>query len=240
MAETVTGTEIATWAIGKSRDNNPAIITTEATDLYQLINRALRGLGAYAARINPTFFATSSSVAMASSKWVRPEDAESIYRVEAAATSGPTNITAGTEIIRVPFDQRATDPAFPAIYRLGQYYYPRSSSATVAPKAPQDGSLTFYYAKRFAALTVLTGTIDGLWTPAYNELLVLELAVYLALKDKRTTDLATLIPARDHWLNLFTAFLEHEDVGERRRFEHVQRFNTQTRVPIRSVLAGGG
>lgn len=240
MAVTTTAQMILNWAYGKSRDNQPGTIATESDELLELVTRSLRGLFAVAARVNPTFFAITADVAFAGSKWVRPETAESIFRIEAAVASPPTSITAGTEIVRVPYDQRTVEPGLQAVYRYGQAYYPRSTSATVNPISPQNGTLTFYFSKRPATIASLATIIDTMWAESFNELLILEVAIYLALKDARDREVPPFIAARDAWLRQYIAFLEHEDVGERRSYGHVQRFNTQSRVPVTSLLAGGG
>lgn len=238
-AVTVTPQDILNWAYGKSKRNVPGTIATESDELRNLVGRALRGLYALAARVNPTFFATTSTVAIASSAWARPEDAESVFRIEAAAASPPTSITSGTEIVVVPFDQRTVEPGKPAVYRYGQAYRPVSASATVEPISPQNGSLTFFYSKRPAIPATLSTVLDSQWVEAYNELLALETAIYLAIKDKRGDELPELKAQRDAWVKLYIAFLEHEHVGERRAYGHIARFNTHTRVPLVSLLAGG-
>jgi len=240
MPVTVTPTNLITWAYGKSKLNVPGTIASESAELLQLVGRALRGLYALGARVNPTFFATTANVAFASGGWVRPEDAESIFRIEAASASPPANVTAGTEIVRVPYDQRSAEPGKQAVYRYGQKYYPASASATTEPKSPQDGTLTFWYSKRPAIPATIDTALDAQWIEAYNELLVLEVAIYLAIKDKRGDELPALKEQRNDWAKLFIAFLEHEDVGERRQYGHMQRFNTQTRIPLVSILAGSG
>lgn len=222
MAVTTTPRQILTAAYSYSTKNRPGVIASESTELLQVVIRAMRGLFAFAARVNPTFFAESASVAFAGTGWPRPEGAESVFRVEQA----------GVEVAIVPYDDRGAEAGMPALYRFGQVYRP----ATAGAPDPQSGNLTFFYSKRPTSPATLDATVDPLWVEQFNELLALEVAIYLSVKDGRTDELASLLQQRDKWIQLFVAFLEHETANERRRFGHIHRINVQTLVPL---LAGG-
>jgi len=234
MAVTTTPRQILTAAYAKSTKNRPGTIATESTELLQVVIRAMRGLYALAARVNPTFFATDTDVAFASPGWLRPDLAESIFRIErTAATTGGTG-AAGDEVVVVPFDDRTAESGIGAVYRIGQTYRPAGN----APD-PTGGTLKFYYSKRPSDPANLDATVDSMWTEQFNELLILEVAMYLALKDGRGDEVAALRGDRDTWARLFIAFLEHGEVNERRRFGHLRRFNTNTVIPLGQLLAGG-
>lgn len=227
MAVTTTPQLIATWAFAKSKENLPEDIVNSSDDLLQFVIRAQRGLWALAARINPGFFAESAAVAFASGGWARPVTAESIFRIE-----NPSNV----EVIRVDMDQRAADPSRPAVYRWGQKYFTAGNAAD-----PTSGNLTFFYSKRPTTPASITSILDPLWEGAeqFNELLALETAMYIALQDGRLDEVERLRLERDYWVKLYVAFLEHEDVGVVRNYDVIKRFNTNTRVPLMSLLAGG-
>lgn len=225
MAVTTTALDILIGAYARSSKNTPGTIATEATELLTLVWRAMAGLYAFAARLNPTFFADATDVAFSGTGWLRPAAAESVFRIEDAS---------GHEIIVVPLDDRQADVGLPAVYRWGQVY--RSAGNATDPTA---GSLRFFYATRPAPLPTLTDPLDALWTESYNALLIDEVAIYLALKDGRLEELDALTGSRDRWAQLFAAFLEHETANERRRFGTVRRIATNTLVPIGSLLAGG-
>lgn len=226
MAVTTTGQMLLDAAYAKSLKNRPGEIATGATELLNLIIRSMQGLYAYAARVNPMFFSETAAVAFVSPGWTRPPLAESVIRIE-----NPN----GAEVVIVPYDQRDAEPGKPALWRFGQIYRPASSAAV----NPQSGALTFFYAKRPTAPANLAATVDALWTEQFNELLVLELAIYLALKDGRGEEVPGLTADRDKWLTLYTAFLEHETAQERRSYGHVHRFVGPSLVPLTSLLAGG-
>lgn len=217
--------DILLAAYAKSLKNKPGAIASESGELLQLVIRAMRGLYAFAARVNPLFFAESAVVAYAAPGWPRPVTAEAIFRIE---------LPTGTEVALVPFDDRAAEPGMPAVYEFGQKFLPASA---LAPN-PQNGNLTFYYAKRPTDPADLDANVDAMWTEQFNELLILEVAIYLALKDGRSTEIPGLTASRDRWANLFVAFLEHETVNERRRFGQVARFNVKSMMPLWSLLAG--
>jgi hypothetical protein len=219
--------QILDAAHARSTKNDPGLIATQATELLKVVIRAMQGIYAYAARINPTFFAEQIDVPFAAGGWLRPSLAESIWRIE-----DPTL----AEVVVVPYDDRVkAEPTIPAVYEFGQKFRP----ATALAPNPQGGSLTFFYAKRPADPANLAANLDALWTEQYNELLIDEVAIYLALKDGRMDELSILRSEREPWVARFTAFLEHATANERRRFSQVRRFNTNTIVPLRSLLAGG-
>jgi hypothetical protein len=227
MAVSTTPQAILNAAYAKSTKNRPGTIATESTELLELVIRSLRGIYAAAARVNPLFFAEQATVAFASTAWPRPETAESIFRIQRlAGTTGGTG-SAGDEVVVVPFDDRAAESGKGAVYRFGQKFFAAGNAAD-----PTGGDLAFFYAKRPTSPASLTATLDALWAEQFNELLVLEVALYLANKDGRAEELGALDKDRMAWLGLFVSFLEHETANERRRFGHIQRINTASLVPM--------
>lgn len=220
-----TAQDIVDAAMGRSLKNIPNQIATGATELLKTVNRAMDGLYAFAARVNPLFFADSLSVAYSAPGWARPPQAESVFRIE-----DPSFV----EVVVVPYDQRDAEPGKPALYRLGQVF--RSAGNT---NDPTSGNLTFFYSKRPTAPAALANTLDSLWAETFNELLSLEVAIYLALKDGRAEEIQGLMADRDRWVTLFVAFLEHETANERRAYGHAQRFTGPSLIPLTALLAGG-
>lgn len=232
MAVTTTPRQVLTAAYSKSLKNKVGTIATESTELMQVVIRAMRGLYAFAARVNPTFFGDVATVAYSAPGWARPIEAESIFRI--AITSSDA------EVAPVPFDDRTAEEGMPSVFSFGQIFRQAIVGATPGPAITED--LDFYYSKRPDDPVDLDSPIDQLWNETFNELLNLEVAIYLAIKDSgsgRESELAGLKMDRDKWLSLFAAFLEHEISNERRRFGHLRRFNTNTMVPLGQLLAGG-
>jgi hypothetical protein len=224
MATTVQ--DILNGAYGKSAKNRPLSLAADATELVKVVQRSLQGLFAYGTRINPLFFGTSADVNAVSGSWARPADAESIFRIE---------IVAGlVEVAVVPFDDRKkAEPTMPAVYEMGQKFLP------VGNVNDPVGTLRIWYARQASALVNLTDVLDAMWPERFNELLELEVAIYLALKDGRDSEVAELRPPRDAWAALYGAHLEHATANLRARFAQVRRFATNTLIPIQGILAGG-
>lgn len=230
MAVTTTPRDILNGAYGKSTKNKPGTIATEATELLQVVIRAMRGLYAAAARVNPYFFAESLDVTLVSGAWPRPELAEAVARIERTGTTTGGTGAAGDRVVVVPFHDRKAEPGFGAVYTFGQRYF---SAGNV--NDPTGGDLKFFYAKRPTSPADLDTVLDALWREEFNELLMLEVAIYLAIKDERDGEVPGLTIDRNRWLSGFVAHLEHETLDVRHRFGHVHRINTATIMPL---LAG--
>jgi len=234
VAVTTTPTDIIVAAYAKSIKNKPAHIATEATELLQLVIRSLRGLYSVGARVNPTFFAEDDDITLGSGAWARPEIAESIFWIErVAGTTGGTG-SAGDEVKVVPFNDRAAEVGMNAVYEFAQKF----KSAGNTPD-PTGGDLKFYYSKRPTDPADVDSVLDALWQESYNELLILEVAIYLAIKDSRETEIRNLKGERDSWARLFIQFLEHSTAGRIHRFGQRHTIVTNRLIPLESMFAGG-
>lgn len=222
MAVTTSVQEILNGAYGRSTKNQPGTIAAETTELLKVVNRIHRRIYAFAARVNPIFFAETALVVEVSGSWVRPETAESIVRIEN---------TSNVEVTIVPLDDRAAEPTLLAVYEFGQKFF------TAAGLTP-TGNLTFWYSKRPTTYTLLADILDSLWTEQFNEILVLDLAIYLSAKDGRLDEVQLFIPERDNWLILFGAFLQHSTSNLRRRFGSKNVINVQSLIPLFFPQAG--
>lgn len=229
MAVTTTPKALMESAYAYSMKNNPGQIATESTELLQLVIRTIRKFYSIAARVNPIYFAESAVVTAPGgvAPWVRPEGAESIFRLE---TSG------GAEIVLVPHFDREAESGLAAVYQMGKSFY---EAGNANDPDPTTDSIRFWYSRRPDDPATITSTIDSQWEEAHNALLILEIAAYLALKDKRTEEVQFLAAQRDEALRLFIMYLEHETVGVRNRWGHIRTFNTQSLVPLNDLLIGG-
>ena len=218
MAVTTTVGDIIVAALAKSTKNRANAIATSATELTGAVYRAICGAFSLAASVDPTFFGKSASVALSGGAWPFPEDAESIFRIE--------NLS-GEEVALVPQDDKGAERVRPAVFRVGRSFYGAGNSGD-----PTTGNLVFWYSKRPSALTATTDVLDSMWLEAYNELLVLDLAIYLAVKDGRDDEAQLLGAERSKWADLFSAHIVHATVNEVRRFGNVGQFNANTRTPL--------
>jgi hypothetical protein len=200
---------------------NTARMANQPVELLGVVRRALQGLFAVGARVNPEFYSLEQDVAFAAGGWARPENAESVWRIEQ-----PDD----TEVVVVPRFDRQADVARPAVYRMGQVYKPAGHDLD-----PVGGPLTFLFAKTPDAIAGLGASIDAMFPDHFESLLVDEIAIYLAMKDDRREEVGSLIISRDAWLRLYVAFLEHETVGEVRRMGLRRTFTLPELTPL---LAG--
>lgn len=196
-------------AYARSTFNDPDKLATPL-ELVAVLDRRVKNLFSHAARINPFYFATTTTKTYSAPGWARPSDAEMIIKVE--------NNSSGAEINVVPFEDKQADFA-PRVYELGQVY--RTVGLTDDPTT--GDTLKFYYAKRPDSLTVASSTIDALWPEQFNDLLVLHIAKYLATKDARPEDVALLAAEEAALLETFSRHLAHENYAMKARFGHRAR-----------------
>ncbi len=226
MAVTTTVQDILDAAYAKSTKNQPGTIANETVELLSVVARKLAGIFSFAARIDPTHFATQEDVAGAASAWLKPETAEVVFRIED---------TAFAEVVVVPIDDRlAADPK-PALYEFGQSFF--ASAGQANPPGATD-TLKFWFAKRpdDPNPNTIAGVLDLGWDEAYNELLILEVAIYLALKDGRANEVEMLKQERNTWAALFASHLANRTANLQRRFGHKGFVNVDTLLPM---LTGG-
>ena len=227
MASTTSVQDILDGAFAQSSKNQPGNIADDEIELLGVVKRKLQGINAFAARVNPLHFALQDDVTGAAGIWERPEAANAIIRIETDAF---------VEVVVVPFDDRlAADPK-PALYEFGGNFI--VSPLQTNPPGDDD-DLTFWYSKRPDDPDPfdLTGLLDPDWDDAYNDLLILEVAIYLAQKDGRSEEVNMLKGERNTWAQLFGQFLQHSTANIQRRFGHVKMVNVETLFPL---LTGGG
>lgn len=216
MATTVN--DILVEALPRSGRNRPGAIANDAIELRNVVGRSLRALFCAGARRNPAYFSMQSAVIGVAGIWTRPARAEAVWRVEAGA---------GDECVILPYAERSTAYGKPRLYRMGRTYV--TGGATGDPGATD--TLTFTYAVTPLLPTTTTEDLDPLWPESFNPLLVEEVALYLAIKDGRDAEVATLKPERDQWLQLFFAHLDHETMNEQHVF-HPPRLSELAVVPL--------
>jgi hypothetical protein len=214
----------AAW--NSSAANDPDTLATKS-ELIGVIDRRLKQLYIIAARYNPFFFGTTSSVTGDGTKWARPTDAELVitaYGDGTAGGGGDAKLTGTPEVSIVPFNDQDSELS-PKIYQLGRDYYSAGSASD--PSASTDGDkIKFYYAKQPADLDPsldwehATNTLATDWPEQFNDLLVLHLAYYMALKDtvRDPNELQVLAQAEHGLLQVFQMHLEHENYAQRSRF----------------------
>ena len=220
-----TARDIIEGSYGYSTKNQPNEIATETVELLGVVQRALHRVYEVAAEANPYYFASSAAVPFAASGWARPSTAELIWRIED---------TTSAEVVVVPREDLLAEPETPAVYRFGQVYYPAGNAGD-----PASGNLTFFYSRQAQTLTDIDDTVEAAWPERFNQLLIIEVATYLAHKDARQEEVQWLVSEYGNWLQLFAAHLGHETANEVRRFGHMPVINTEFLIPFIQTMGGG-
>lgn len=216
--------EIITAMHGYSSKSRPDEIATRATELLALVYRAVRGVFAVAARVNPEYFGTVDSVGYISNAWARPANAQSVFLIERQSDNA--------EVAVVPINDRKAELAKPSVYLLGRGY--RIAQSSLGPTGADV--LNIYYSRLPAAPNDPTDTIDPDWEPVFDSFLTIEGAMYLALKDGRMDEFEALKPERAKEATLFVEFLTNATPITSSRFGQPRRIEVPSLLPL---LAGG-
>lgn len=217
--------EIILAAHGYSSKSRPNMLATNATELLALASRAVRGLFAVASHVNPEYWGTSENVNHDGAGWPRPENAQTVFRIERASD--------GVEVAVVPFDDPAAEIARPAVYHLGRKY--RIAASPLGPLAADQ--LRIYYSRLPAKPANMTDVIDAQWEESFDAFLTLEVAIYLAMKDGRVDEVAALKPDQQKEAQLFVDFMTYATPVTSARFGQPRRVTLPSIMPL---LAGAG
>ncbi|MBA3645291.1 MAG: hypothetical protein H0W63_03865 [Gemmatimonadaceae bacterium] len=226
MANTITPRQIITRAVAKSVKSTVLNQTTEGLDRVKQI---VRTMFVIAARVNPEFFVGSATVAHDAGigGWAVPDSAEAVFFVGTTRTG---------ECAILTFADRTMEAGVKAsVYRFGQKF--NTPGGTLDPNAAD--SAVMYYSRRPTDPVGLDNAIDGDFPVNHNQLLIDEMAVYLAIKDGRPDDIELFKQDRDNSLKLFVAHMEHATLGVRMRYRGQRDLHTNSIIALSSLLAGG-
>ena len=223
MAVTTTPRDILEAAYATSLQNQPGIIAEEESELLAVVNRKLKAIYTMSIGVDPTYFADSLSVAEASGEWIEPEAAASIFYMEQDSD--------GAEVVPVLIEEQDADPTKLAVYAVGRTLY---ASAT----NPPTGNVTLYYTVEPADAADLNTALDATWDEAHNELLIAEVALFLAVKDGRPEEYEGLVLDRNLALNRMLAKLVSHYQTLRTKYPMRREINVQAFVQPTDLLAG--
>lgn len=219
----MTPNEILERAVNRSGATRNQQLATDATELFEVTKRGVRGAFAVAARVNPFYYAVQGSISF-STGWPWPSDVEAFLKLEQASV----------EVVVVPFDDKQAETSRPAVYALGRKFYTAGNAGD-----PTTGAMDIFYSQRAADPADANSTIDARFPDTYIDLLVADLALYLAIKDRRVDDVTLFTGERDRWLTLYVAHLEHIlGLVEVRRKALVRRFASNSLVPLGQIFSG--
>ena len=227
--------QIITAAYGLSSKNRPGTIATEATELLQVVVRAVQELYSLAPRVNYAYFAGFSDVRVSAESggpedegW-QPPECECVFRIERTEhTTGGQGVKRD-EVKVVPYDDVTAELGSGAVFHLGSTYFPAGN-----PMDPTGGVLRFFFSRIPDSPATINDALDAQWPEQFNEILIFEVGAYLADKDGRSDEATALRGQKMQALLRFTMHLEHRDANELRRVENVRRFNGTTLVPLAS------
>ncbi len=217
--------DIIIGAHGYSTKSRPDQIASQQTELLALVYRAVRGVFAAAARVNPEYWGTSETVGNISGAWARPANAQTVFLIERTSDNA--------EVAVVPIDDRSAEMSKPAVYLLGRAY--RRAFSTLGPETGDN--LDIFYSRIPTAPDDLADTIDPEWEEVFDSFLMIETAMYLALKDGRMDEYQALQPERAKEAQLFVEFLSNATPVSSFRYGQPRRVTVPSIIPL---LAGGG
>lgn len=218
-----TPTDIIVAAYGRSAKNRPDEIANKASELLGVVGRAIRGIYSFAAEINPEFFGKTATVTFGSGGWTIPTDAESVWRME---------LSGGTEVVKVPRNQRKAELGKPAVYQLGRKVFTAGN-----PLDPTSGDINFLYSQHGIQPATVDTAFDASWPTDFDGFLVEEVALYLIIKDGRSEEFAAVVGDRDRWARRFAAKLEHEFTNTVYLYGNARNYNVPDLIKL--YLAGG-
>lgn len=221
--------EIINAAWGLSTKNVPGKTASEHPELTGVVHRSLKAVYQIAASINAPFFGAQQSVAGSGGSWTIPTRAEQVFYIE-----NPS----GDEVIVVRYDERDVDTQKPAVYQLGLEVFPAGNTPDPDPAA--DELLFFYAEDPGAAPTGVTDSLPTSWDDSHEDLLILQVGIYLARKDSgpRQGELQALIGERDRELARFVRKVESFQSNIVSRFPGRRISNTESIVSHRELLSG--
>lgn len=216
----MTAAEYIAQAVARSYRNRGEVLADDATELLLQLSLQFRGYFGLAAGLNPAVFGRQALLAWdaGNGRWNLPADCDTIYLLEQN----------GAEVFLVPFRDRAAEPSEPCVYQLGRALYKAGQSTD-----PNSAALTIWYAAVPADFTLVTDSPPAEWVPQYDQMVVDELALWLATKDGRADDIAALAPSVGRWMEEFTAWLGRQGVPL------IQRFGMPTTVPTQTIVGKG-
>lgn len=198
----------------RSTANDPNLLALVG-ELVAQVHLVVQELYTRAKQVNPLYFLESATVAPDGTGWTRPTLALDVLRVE--------RLTDQVEVHVVPMNDRLQAALPPRVYRTAWNRY-RTVGQTDDPSEaalPAGTQLVFWYAATHAPIVSAGQVLDASWPERHNDLVSLEVARYLSLKDKARGDLEALDAEIDRAYALFDADLGQVDAALEARFRRV-------------------
>lgn len=153
-------------------------------ELVDRIGQYLQDLFQIIAQENPTIIGDVATVGFDGTGWPRPVTCVRAIKVTALPTTvADPAIDPGDEINVVGFNDPRFCEGLPSLMEYGQRFIPVGQTMD-----PSGGDLTVWFARSPVMPADVGDTIDLLFPSMFDDLLQLDIAEYLAVKDKRQED----------------------------------------------------
>lgn len=178
-----TAKDLIQRAFGKSTKNDPDKLALRK-EMVRVLSDYIRALYVEVAEVDEEFFPTSGDVTGSAGVWALPAAMIAPFRVLDASDD---------EVAIVPFRDVDAEIA-PRVYQLGQSLYTVGETGDPATSAVLTihGSMMHPALDPDEAWDHADNTLDATWPERHNELLIRELARYLARKGGRPDEAAAL------------------------------------------------
>lgn len=221
----MTAAEYIAAAMGRSYLNRGEVLALTQQELLGQLTRQFRRYYADAATQEASVFAQTAVLVYTTgpARWPLPTDIDVLHHLE--QSSQPITV--------VPYEDRTeAEPSEACVYRLGNTLYPVGNSTD-----PTATSILALYTPIPAAFTTTGQSSPSAWNIAFDDMVVVELALFLAKKDGRMDDVQTLQMELDDpatgWKQLWTTWLGRASINVTRRFA------TPRPVPSPATVAAG-
>lgn len=168
-----TAQEIVERSFSYSSANDPDRTASKA-EMLVVLNHKLKKYFRRAFRVNPAYFGSSSILTFSGTGWPIPSSM-GVYHLQNQA---------GAEVHVVTVSEKDVTSMPPRVFRIGREY--RTVGASGDP--PTSETLTAFFGVLPSDVALLTDNLPVEWPEDHEDLLVFELARYLALKDKARED----------------------------------------------------
>lgn len=193
-------------------------VATSEPEMLGVLSRLFAGYYGVAAAGNPSLMGTRAIVPWnVGGYWVVPDDQYVLYEMKWS--------TAKVRV--VPFDQLTANAGEPSVYRLGNKYYPAGNAAD-----PTGVALTFIYQPVPPVFASASSEPGDEWPDQFDEMVIVDLATYLAEKDARPEDLQSLASESAKWRGLYADWLGIADANTIRQFSVPTQVATPSVVPV--------
>jgi hypothetical protein len=207
-------------AIARSYQNQSGILADAAPELLAELDLQFADYYQFAAGINPYVFCVRVAQPWSTDSWLIPADADTVVELERPG---------GAKVIVVPLEDRTAEATEACVFRVGRRYYPAGNSTD----PPAGSSLVMYYTTIPPLFADLTTTVPIEWPTQFDSMVVNDLALHLASKDGRASEVDRGTARQQQWQARFAAWLQRPELNRRARFD-VPRL-----VPTTAVQAFG-